>query len=98
MLVMLGRQAIEGQRAADVLLDPIGELRILALPAGEPRREIMLSLRQVATCVEPAQLLQAVVIGLARQIIERVTQEVNIAALPCRLRQDLSDCLAKAAV
>jgi hypothetical protein len=39
---MLPRQPIEGQRAADVLLDPISELRILALPAREPRPQVVL--------------------------------------------------------
>ena len=67
-LVMLAWQAVEGLRAADVLFHPVGELRILALPTREPSGEIVLRLGQVAPRIEPAQLLQAIVVSFARQV------------------------------
>ena len=48
---------------------------------------------QVAPVVQPAQLRQAVVVGLARQVVERVAQEVHVATLPDRLRADTSGSL-----
>src|ERR1700756_1032813 len=42
---------------------------------------------------EPAQLLQAVVVDLAWDIVEGVPEEVDVTALPDRLRQDLADRL-----
>src|ERR1700741_74727 len=39
---------------------------------------------------EPAQLLQAVVIDPARHVVECVSQEVHIATLVSRLRQNLA--------
>ena len=49
-----------------------------------------------AAVVKPAQLLQAVVVGLARQVIEGVAQEVDVAALEGGLGQDLADGRAQA--
>jgi hypothetical protein len=46
----------------------------------------------------PAQFLQAVVIGLARQVVEGVAEEVHIAPLEDRFGQDLADRHAKAGV
>ena len=40
---------------------------------------------RLAPVVDPAQLLQAVVVGPARQMIQRIAQEVHVAALPGRL-------------
>src|SRR5580693_8404889 len=70
MLVVQERQAIEGQRLLDILVDR-------------------------APVVEPAQLLQAVVVGLARQVVEGVAQEVDIASLKGGLGEDLTDARAK---
>src|SRR3954454_21947464 len=39
----------------------------------------------------PAQLLQAVVVRLARQVVQRVPQEVDVAALDEGSRQDLAE-------
>jgi len=47
VLVMLARQAIEGQCLADVLLDPVGQARIAPLPALEPGGEVLLGLGEV---------------------------------------------------
>ena len=57
----------------------------------EPAGEVLARLGELAAVVEPAQLLQAVVVGLARQVVERVAQEVHVAALPGRRGQDLAD-------
>ena len=48
MLVVLTRQAVEAQRAADVLFDPVGELWVFALPAGKPRCQIALGFGETA--------------------------------------------------
>jgi len=40
-----------------------------------------------ATILDPAQLLQTIVVCLAWQRVERIAQEVNLAALPHGLRQ-----------
>src|SRR5690606_9982938 len=44
-----------------------------------------------AAVIKPAQLLQAVVAVLPRQVIERVPEKVDVAALPCRFRDHLAD-------
>src|SRR3546814_20262791 len=53
---------------------------IFGAPSGEPLGEIGAGLGEVAPVVEPAQFLQAVVVGLPWQVIERVPQEVHVAA------------------
>src|SRR3546814_13127002 len=65
-------------------------------PAGEPLGEIGAGLGEVAPVVEPAQFLQAVVVGLPWQVIERVPQEVHVAALVCGAGQHLADRRAQA--
>jgi nitrate reductase alpha subunit len=69
-----------------------------------PRRSsiIAMSLKQRFTA-EPARLLQAIVIDLARDVVEGVSEEVHgvseevhIAALPGRFRQDFADRLLEA--
>jgi hypothetical protein len=40
VLVVRPRQPVEAQRLADVGFDPVGELRVLALPLGKPRRQV----------------------------------------------------------
>ena len=47
---------------------------------------------------EPAQFLQAVVVGLARQMVEGVTEEVDVAALEGGFGKHLPDGCAKACV
>ena len=71
VLVVLRRQLVGGQRLLDVLLDPVAERRVLRLPFRQPAREILPRLGELAAVVEPAQLLQAVVVGLARQVVAR---------------------------
>ena len=75
MLVVLARQAVEVQGLADVRFDPVGELGVARRPAGEPRVEVLLGLFEVAPVVEPAQLLAAVIVGLARQIVEALRRK-----------------------
>ena len=58
-------QVIEVQRFPDVGFDPVGELGVACLPAGEPRVEVLLRSFAIAPVVEPAQLLATIVVGLA---------------------------------
>jgi hypothetical protein len=75
--VVLARQHVEGQRLADGVLGPIGQLRIAGLPALQPGGQVGLGFLQVAPVVQPTQFLQAVVVGLARQVVQRIAQEVS---------------------
>ena len=81
MLMVLAGQPVEGERLLDGLFDPSDELRVAGRPFGDPGGKIAAGLLDVAPVVEPAQLLQAVVVGLARQMVEGVAQEVDVAAL-----------------
>src|SRR3546814_2681266 len=72
------------------------DLGIFGAPSGEPLGEIGAGLGEVAPVVEPAQFLQAVVVGLPWQVIERVPREVHVAALVCGAGQHLADRRAQA--
>ena len=74
MLMMLARQPVEGERLLDRFLDPCDEPRITRAAFGDPGGEVVAGLFDRAAVVKPAQLLQAVVVGLARQVIEGVAQ------------------------
>ena len=89
VLVVLAREPVDVQRLADLRLDPVGQPRIALRPALEPRLQVLLGLLQVAAVVEPAQLLTAIIIGLAGQVVERVPKKMHVAALPDRLGQQL---------
>src|SRR5580704_8250804 len=45
---------------------------------------------EVAPIIQPAQLLQTVVVDPARDVVERVTQKMHVAALIGRLRQNFA--------
>ena len=77
MFVVLARQTVEVQGLADVGFDPIRELGIAGRPAREPRLEVLLGFFEIASVIEPAQLLAAVVVSLAGEIVEGVTKEVR---------------------
>ena len=49
------------------------------------------ALSEITPVVKPAQPLQAVVIDLARHVIQRITQKMHVAALPGRLREHFTD-------
>jgi hypothetical protein len=51
-----------------------------------------LSRGEIAAVVNPAQLLQAIVVHFARLVVEGVAQKMHIAALPYGTRQHLADC------
>lgn len=74
---MLPWQPIEAERFFKVFFDLGAELGVAFAPFQQPGRKILARFLRVPPIVDPAQLLQAVVVGLARQIIERVAQEVN---------------------
>ena len=92
MLMVLARQPVEGQRLVDILFDPAGELGIFARPLGKPGRQIAARLGKIAAVIQPAQLLQAVVVDPARHVVECIPQEMHIAALIGRLRESLAQC------
>jgi len=70
LLVMSDRQAIEGERLCDVFLRSVAEAGMDALPPRDPGAAVLLGPREVATVMEPAELLQAVVIGFPRHVVE----------------------------
>jgi hypothetical protein len=51
-----------------------------------------------ATVVAPEQFSQAIFIGHAGEMVEGVAQEVEVAALPCGLGEDLGDGTLEAGV
>ena len=57
---MLARQSVDGQRLLDIVLDPLAQLGILALPLLQPAGEVLARLANLPAVVEPAQLLQPV--------------------------------------
>ena len=86
MLVVLAWQAVEGQRLLDRLLGSGHQARIARLPLGNPGGQIPPGFLDRAAVVEPAQLLQAVIIGLARQVIEGIAEEVLGSQRACSWR------------
>ena len=42
---------------------------------------------RVAPIINPAQFLQAIIIGFARQVVECITQKMNVTTLPYSFRQ-----------
>jgi len=74
--VVLTRQPVERECLLDRLLGPGDQARVAPLPFGNPGRQIPSGLLNRAAVIEPAQLLQAVIIGLARQVIEGIAEEV----------------------
>ena len=84
--MVLAWQAVEGEGVFDRVLDPIDELLITVAPFGDPGGEVAADLLDVSPVVEPAQLLQAVVVGLAREMVEGVAEEVHVASLDGGLR------------
>ncbi len=91
VLVVRQQQPVEGEGLLDVLLDPVRQRAVAALPALQPGGQVPARLGLVEAMVQPAQLLQAVVVPLARHVIQRVAQEMHVAALPDRLRENLLD-------
>src|SRR5215472_16895456 len=96
--MVLARQPVEGQSFVDILFAPAGELRILRRPLGEPGGEIAARLDEITPIVQPAQLLQTVVVDPARHVVERVAQKMHIAALVSRFRKNLAQRCPQAGV
>lgn len=95
---MLSRQPEEGQGLFDGILGPACQARIACRPFGKPCGKISPGLCEIAPVVEPAQFLQAVVAVLPRQMIERVPEEVHVAALPGGFGDHLADRCHQAGV
>ena len=79
MLVVGPGEPVKGQRLTDMVLDPVRELGVFRRPLRQPRRQVSLGLREIPPVVQLAQLLQAVVIGLTGQVIQRMAEEVDVA-------------------
>jgi hypothetical protein len=79
---VLARQPIEGERLLYVLLDPAAKLGVGGLPLGRRSREVAPRFDGVAPIVKSPALAQAIAVDLARHLVERVAQEVQVAALP----------------
>ena len=65
-LMMLAREPVEGERLLNLFLGPPDEFRIAGSPFGDPCGEVLARPLGRTTVVEPAQFLQAIVVGLAR--------------------------------
>ncbi len=96
--MVLAGQTVEGEGFLDRFLDPVDELVVTIAPLGDPCGQIAAGLLDGSPVIEPAQLLQAVVVGLAREMVQGVAQEVHVASLHGRLRENLADGCAKAGV
>jgi hypothetical protein len=86
VFLVLARQPIEGERFLYVLLDPAAKLGVGGLALGQRSREVAPRFGGVAPIVKSPALAQAIVVDLARHVVERVAQEVHVAALPRGLR------------
>jgi len=84
---MLPRQPIKAERFFNIFFHPDTELGIPFAPLQQPGRQILAGFLRVPPIINPAQLLQAIIVSFARQVVERIAQEVNVAALP--------DCLGQ---
>ena len=91
MLMVLTGEPVEGERLLDRFLDPSDEFRVAGSPFGDPCGEVRARLLDRTAVVEPSQFLQAVVVGLARQVVESVTEEVDVTALESGFGKDLVD-------
>ena len=95
---MLPRQAVEGPGLLGCGPRPSLSASVGGLPPGQPGRQIGTRLVEVAAVVEPSQFPQAVVVGLARDVVEGVAREVDMAALPGGLGKNLPDRLPESVV
>src|SRR6202171_6672464 len=91
MFVMLAGESIEAESFFELLFDPGGQPAILPRPPRQPSRQIAACPGQIAAGVKPAQLLQAIVIDLARYIVQGVAEEMDVATLPDGFRQDFAN-------
>jgi hypothetical protein len=91
MFMMLPRKPVECEGLLDRFLDPSDEFWVAGSPFGDPCGEVLAGLFDRTAVVEPAQFLQAIVIDLARQMVEGVAEEVDVAALEGDLGKDLAD-------
>ena len=76
--MVLAWQPVEGERLLDGVFDPGDELLVASVPLADPSCEIAAGLFDRAPVIEPVQFLQAIVIGLACQVVEGVAQEMHV--------------------
>ena len=96
--MVLARKPVESEGLLDRFFDPSNKLWVAGAPFGDPGGEVAAGLLDGSPVVKPAQFLQAVVIGLTRQVVECVAEEVHITPLEGCFGQDLADGHAKAGV
>ena len=91
MLMVLAGQTVESEGFFDRLLDPVDELPVAIAPSDDPGGKVATSFLDISPVVKPAELLQAVVVGFAREMVQSVAEEVHIAPLDGRLGEDLAE-------
>ena len=72
VFVVFARLAVEGPCLLDVFLDPCAESGVFWRPVVEPAAEVLACFCGVAAVVKPAQFGEAVVVGFAREMVQRV--------------------------
>jgi hypothetical protein len=88
MLVVCRRVAKERKGLFDAGFGPFAQPRIAHLPLLQPLAQMLAGFLYAAAVVDPAQFDQAVRVGFARKIVERITQEVDLATLPAGFGQE----------
>jgi hypothetical protein len=73
VLIMLKRQTVIVEGLRNVFLNPFAQFRVLFLPAIKPLGQILLGFAQIAAVVEPAKLLEAVIICFSRQVVQSIS-------------------------
>ena len=69
----------------NVGLPPITQLGVPAAPFCQPGGQVIARFLQVAPVIKPPQFGQTIiVVAFTRQVIQRVTKKMHIAALPGR--------------
>lgn len=63
------------------------------MPLLKPCGDVPLGLLQGAPVIDPTQFRHAVIVRLAGQIVERITQEMYVTTLPHRLGKRFTDGL-----
>lgn len=91
VFVVFARLAIKGPSLLDIFLHPRAEFGVFWRPLVEPAAQVLTGFCGVAAVVKPAQFGEAIVVGFARKMVERVAQKVDVAALPSGLREDFGD-------
>ena len=91
VFVVFARLAVKGPSLLDVFLDPGAEFWVFWGPKVEPAAQVQAGFGGVAAVVKPAQFSEAIVVGFAWKVVERVAQKMDVAALPGGFGEDFGD-------